>query len=308
MILDNWKKWRQFAEKYEVFDRAPQKAQANTVMYSPFKTRGIIPIGGLPYIYNYDDDTSSYIFDGVEKKYFMLLLGAEVNSQFTTYDVNAAAQLIGSGNKVFHVDPVTYLDTTTPTGSSKGAEYKATGNTLGIFSGLSLHLGDRSGVVTAQDYALEHDITDKFAEICNPISESGGTTSYSYSFDTENSNWTTPNKITFVYNTGLVNTTTSDITIRQVGLSKAGPVFALPVDNPDSVPDSMMTGTGFVPAPPASGSTIIVVSPADVLNYPILMKARTLVWKANLANPIVVPADGGETITPVKFTITVDRI
>lgn len=307
MILDNWKKWRQFAEKLSAYDN-PSKASQNGVMYSPFKTRGIVPIGGLPYIYNYDDDTSSYIFDEVEKKYFVLVLGADINSQFTTYSRDAAAQLRGSGNQVFHVDPVAYLDTTTPTGSSKGAEYKATGNTLGLFSGLSLHLGDRSGVVTAQDYALEHDITDKFAEICNPISESGGTTSYSYSFDTESSQWTTPNKITFVYNTGLVNTTTSDITIRQVGLSKAGPVFALPVDDPDSAPDTMMTSTGFVPAPPASGSTAIVVSPADVLNYPILMKARTLVWKANLANPIVVPADGGETITPVKFTITVDRI
>lgn len=305
MILDNWKKWRQFAEKLDAFDRAPQKAQANTVMYSPFKTRGIVPIGGLPYIYNYDDDTSSYIFDEVEKKYFVLVIGAELNSAFTTYDASTAAQLRGSGNQVFHVDPVTYLDTTTPTGSSKGAEYKATGNTLSLFSGLSLHLGDRSGVVTAQDYALEHDVTDKFAEICNPISETGGTTSYSYSFDAD---WTTPNKITFVYSSGLVNTTTSDITIRQVGLSKAGPVFAKPVDDPDSVPDIMMTGTGFVPAPPTSGSTLIVVSPADVSNYPILMNARTLVWKANLANPIVVPADGGETITPVKFTITVDRI
>lgn len=305
MILDNWKKWRQFAEKFEAFDRAPQKAQANTVMFSPFKTRGIVPIGGLPYIYNYDDDTSSYIFDEVEKKYFVLLLGAEVNSQFTTYDATAAAQLRGSGNQVFHADPVAYLDTTTPTGSSKGAEYKATGNSLDIFSGLSLHLGDRSGVVTAQDYALEHDITDKFTEILDPISVNEGTTSYSYSFDAD---WTTPNKITFVYNTGLVNTTTSDITIRQVGLSKAGPVFAKPVDDPDSVQDTMMSGTGFVPAPVTSGSTLIVVSPAVISDYPILMNARTLVWKANLANPIVVPADGGETITPVKFTITVDRI
>lgn len=307
MILDNWKKWRQFAEKLSAAD-ITSKAAANSVMFSPFKTRGIVPIGGLPYIYNYDDDTSSYIFDEVEKKYFVLLLGAVFNSQFTTYNQDAALQLVGSGNKVFHADPVAYLDTTTPTGSSKGAEYKATGNSLDIFSGLSLHLGDRSGVVTAQDYALEHDITDKFAEILDPISVNEGTTSYNYSFDTESSQWTTPNKITFVYSTGLVNTTSSDITIRQVGLSKAGPVFAKPVDDPDSVPDTMMTSMGFVPAPPASGSTAIVVSPAVISDYPVLMNARTLVWKANLANPIVVPADGGETITPVKFTITVDRI
>lgn len=225
MILNNW---LILANKVHLLPASVKGARDDVVFVCSYKKAGLITIGNNS-VYSCGSTeenngigvlstNGSY---GNFSSFPLLYLGESDNSTELTTNKGFAVESIEnygvSGNNTSPIAAQGYGSGTILINQNYGASlmdvlYSVRSNHANPFGCLALEVSDESGDITVYDYDLEHNIT---RSVIGDLNVSSSCPVYSGAPGG-------PLSVTFP----LSNPGSSDLTIRQVGLSKAGTVFA----------------------------------------------------------------------------------